>query len=113
MDQVPLARHQTVNRVGQVAGNLAHPQAVRSRSDPADLHSSGRQLDEKQHNESLQSFDRPDLDREEVRCHDQVPVLRQEFFPRRLAASLWRRFHPVAFENVSGRVPGKFVSQIG
>ena len=29
MDQVALARKQTVDRVGQIAGNLGHPQAVR------------------------------------------------------------------------------------
>ena len=65
-----------------------------------------------QHDELPEAGGRPDLDREEVGCHDHFPVLRQKFFPRGLATSLWRRFDAVPFQNVSDRAPGKFVSGI-
>ena len=48
-----------------------------------DLHLPSGELDEEQHHEPLQSLWRPYLDSEEVSGGDQLPMLRQEFFPRR------------------------------
>ena len=48
-----------------------------------------------QYYKSLQSFWRPDLDGEEIRSHNQFPVLREKFLPGRLASSLLCRFEAV------------------
>ena len=100
------------DRVGQIPRNLVHPQPVRDSRDAADLHPSRRQFNKEQHYESPESGGRPDLEREEIGSHNQVPVLRQKFFPRGLATALWRRFDAVPFQNVSERAPRKFVSQV-
>jgi hypothetical protein len=42
MDQVPLSVQDSVYGVGKVPADLAHPQAVRRTSDPADLHRPSR-----------------------------------------------------------------------
>jgi hypothetical protein len=42
MDQVPFAREQTLDGIGYIPGNLAHPQAVRRSSNSGDLHAPGR-----------------------------------------------------------------------
>ena len=47
MDQVPLSIQDSVDRVGQIPADLAHPQPIRSFRNPADLDFPGGQLDEK------------------------------------------------------------------
>jgi len=112
MYQVALPREQAVDGVGQIPRNLVHPQTVRHRRDPGDFHSSRRQIDKEQHDKSLQSFRRPDLNSEEIGRHNQFPVLRQKFLPGLFANSLWCRRDAVPLQNVCDRAPSKFVSHI-
>jgi len=70
-------------------------------------------LNKEQHDESLQSFRGPDLDRKEVGRRNHLPVLRQKFLPRRLTTSLRCLFDAVPLQYVRDRAPSYFVSQIG
>src|SRR5215472_5750024 len=54
MDEIALTREQSLDGIGQIPGNLAHPQSVCRSRDPADLHPPRRQLDKKE-NEKARS----------------------------------------------------------
>ena len=113
MDQVALALEDSVNRVGQVAPDLVHPQPVRNRCDAGDLHLPRRQFDEEQHDEPLQSAPRPRFDGEEVGGNDQIPVLLEELLPGGLSFPLRRRLNSVPRQDLSDRAATDVVPQIG
>lgn len=73
MDQIPFPKNQTVDGIAEVTGDLAHPQSVRLLRDAGDLHTSGREIDEEERQETLQSSTRPYFDSEEIRRHQQFP----------------------------------------
>lgn len=59
-----------------------------------------RQVDQKQYYVPGQSPSRPYFNREEVRRHQHLPLLEQEFLPRSFPAPFRRRLQAVFFENV-------------
>src|SRR5262245_4858753 len=112
MDEIALTREQSLDGIGQIPGNLAHPQSVCRSRDPADLHPPRRQLDKEENEKALQSFGRPDLDGEEVRCNDHFPMLCQKLLPGCFAAALRCRFDAIALQNVGHSAVCQIVAQI-
>ncbi len=82
MDQKAPAVKDPIYRIRRSATHLAHPQAVRARSDARDLDSSCFQIYEEQNEKAGQSFTCPDFNGEKVRRNDRVPMALEEIFPR-------------------------------
>ena len=100
MNQIPFSLEDAVFAVGEVAADLIHPEAVWRSCDSSELNSPGRELDEEEDHEALQSLHGPDFDGEEVCCGDLVEVAGNEFFPGRFLFPVRGGFDAVAFENV-------------
>src|ERR1700756_841670 len=100
MNQIAFPVQDSVHCIGDISADLTHPKSIGAGCYARDLHSPTRQIQEKQDQEPLQALGRPDLDREEIRGHNQLPVLCQELFPSGFAASLWCWFDPVAVQYV-------------
>ena len=66
MNQVPFSSQDSVLRIRDIPGHLAHPQSVRHLRDTCDLHLPRRQVDEEQNNKSLQPSPGPHFHGEEV-----------------------------------------------
>ena len=113
MNQVPFSDQNSVLRIREISGYLAHPQSLRRLCNPCDLHLPCRQVDEEQHDEPLQTSAGPHLYREEIRGHNHLPMPAQKLLPCRLPAPLRCRFHPVSFQNRRDRAASKFVAKIG
>ena len=73
MNQVALAIQDSVDGIGQIPADLAHPQAVGSGRDAGNLHLARRQLDEEQHDEPLQPSPGPHFHGEESRRPRSAP----------------------------------------
>jgi len=76
------------------------------------LNAAGRQLDEEQNEKALESLSGPNLNREEVGCDDQVPVLSEKLFPRGLSNPLGSRLNTVTLQNVRNRSARQLMTQI-
>ena len=113
MDQKALAVEDSIYRIRCSATYLAHPQAVRSRSDASDLYSSCFQIDKKQDEKTGQSSTCPDFDGEEVRRNNQVPMALEELFPGRFSVPLGCRLDAVAAQNSGNRAPSALMPQVG
>jgi hypothetical protein len=74
MDEVALAVQDALHTVGEIAPDLIHPDPISLGCDSSNLHPAGRQLDEEQHYEPLQTSSSPHLHGKEVGGHDQFPV---------------------------------------
>jgi len=105
MNQIALALEDSIYSVGCIPADLTHPWSVGCGSDARDINLARRQLDE--------PSPCPYFHCEEIRRHNQFPVLCQELLPGRLPNPLWCRFDPMSFENLCDRTGGKLVSQIG
>ena len=68
MNEVALACQKPVDGIAEVAIDLVHPQSIYICGDTRNLHPSRRQLEEEQHEQTLQSFCGPHFDGEEVSC---------------------------------------------
>ena len=74
VNQVPFSDQNSVLRIREISGNLAHPQSLRRLCNPCDFHLPYRQVDEKQHNEPLQTSASPHFYREEIRAYNHLPM---------------------------------------
>ena len=74
MDQVTLAVQDSIHTVREIAPDLIHPEPIDGGRNSGDLYPAGRQLDEEQHYEPLQTSPCPHLNGKEVGGHDQFPV---------------------------------------
>ena len=113
MDQIALAIQNSVDGIGKIPADLAHPQPVCGSRDARDHHLARRQLDEEQHDEPLQPPPGPHFHGEEIRGHNQFPMPAQKLLPGRLPAALRRRLDPVPFQHLSDRAARNCVPQIG
>jgi hypothetical protein len=113
VDQIALAEEDSVHGVGDLAADLAHPQAVGGGGDTRDLHLARGQIEEEQHDKALQSPSRPHFDREEIRCRDPLPMSREELLPGRLSTPLGRGLEAMPFENRRNGAARQLVSQVG
>src|SRR6516162_9575024 len=100
MDEVPVSSEKAIDLIGHVSRNLHHPQSVCLLRHSSDLDSSCGEFDEEKNDEPLQTCWRPDLNREEVRCHDLIPMSGEKFFPCCLSASFRRRLDAMLFQDV-------------
>jgi hypothetical protein len=75
MNQVPFASQDSLLDIRKIAGDLAHPQAIRCLRDARDLHFARRQVDEKQNEKPLQPSPGPHCHGEGIGRDYQVPVL--------------------------------------
>src|SRR2546426_12455453 len=54
MHQIAFTFEESVHLIGEIAGNLAHPQSIRLACDSSDLHPSSGQIQEEEHDKPLQ-----------------------------------------------------------
>jgi len=76
MNQVPFASQDSWLDIREMAGDLAHPQAIGCLRDAGDLHFARRQVDEEQNEKPLQPSPGPHFHGEEIGRDDHVPVPR-------------------------------------
>jgi hypothetical protein len=93
-----LKNQDSIDRVGGLAPDLTHPQAVGGGGDPRDLDLTRRQIEEEQDHEALQSFSRPHFHGEKIGRHDPFPVSREKLFPGRLPTALGCGFEAMPCE---------------
>jgi hypothetical protein len=97
VDQVGRVAQESVRRIEQIPCNLLHPVAVRSDTDPCDLHRA-RLLLVANRPEHAQ-----DLDTEEVACVERLPVALEKLLPGPLAVAFRRRFDACFRQHVRHR----------
>ena len=74
MDQVGCGPQTALHRVGQIAGQVLHPRAVRRRVDPGDGHAAGLELDHEDDEVPLETRQREHLNREQIAGGQAVPM---------------------------------------
>jgi hypothetical protein len=113
MDEIAVCFQEAVLAVGDVAGDLLHPQAVWRFGDSADLHAPGSDLDKEEDHEALQAVLRPDFDCEEISGDNLVRMPGEELLPRGLSLPVRRRFDPVPPQDVRNGTGRNLVAEIG
>ena len=53
MHQIAFIFEESVHLIGEIAGNLAHPQSIRPACNSSDLHASSRQIHKEEHDNPL------------------------------------------------------------
>ena len=84
----------SLGAIGHVATDLLHPRTAWRMRDSRNMHAAGRQLDEEEHVITDQSAQRPDLNGEQIRRRDALPVTLQEGRPGPAFAAFRRRHDP-------------------
>ena len=74
VDQMGRGPQTALHRVGQIAGQLLHPRAVRLRVDPGDGHAAGLELDHEEDEVPLETRQREHLNREQIAGGQAVPM---------------------------------------
>ena len=113
VDQVAFARQEAIAGIRHVATHLAHPGGVRLRRDVGDLDPARRQLDDEEHSKPREAATGPDVDGEEVRRGEDVPVGFQELRPGGLLHPVWRGLQAVSTEDVGDGASADLMIQIG
>ena len=83
MDEITTSVEESVQAIGQVAGCLGYPSPGRFGHDPGNGHHPAGQPDHEPNVLANQSNGSPDLDGEEIRGRQHLPVRAQEFLPAR------------------------------
>src|SRR5262249_39113495 len=112
VDQNARPLQKAVTDIGQIAADLAHPGAVRLWRDLGDVDATRGQVDDEEHGEPRQPATGPDVDGEEIRRGQDVPLCFQELGPRRLPQPIRRGLHAVFAEDGGDRAAGDFVIQV-
>ena len=95
MNQISLSSEEAIDLIREVSCNLCHPQSIRLSRHSCDLDWSCGEFHEEKNDKPPQTCRCPDLNGEEVRCHDLFPMSGEKFFPRCLSASFRRRLDAV------------------
>jgi hypothetical protein len=111
--QVPLAAKESLVYVGDVACDLHHPQIVRMRCHSGDMYGSGGDVDEEQDIVRDETLDRADLDAQEVRRCQTLPMGFHKCRPSWVRISLGSGLDPVLLQGVGNGAPSNLMSQIG
>src|SRR5262245_44946402 len=82
MDQIAFSQEEPIHGIRQIAGDLTHPQSIRSARNSTDLHLSSRNIHEEEHDESRQAGTSPDLHTKEIRSDNLIPMVIQGLLPR-------------------------------
>jgi hypothetical protein len=112
VNQVSFSSQDSVLRVREIPGDLAHPQSVRHLRDARDFYLPRRQVDEEQNDKSLQPSPGPHFHGEEICSYNQLPMPAQKLLPRRLPAPFGCWFDSVPFQDLRDGAAGKLVSQV-
>ena len=88
MNQVGRVARETVHRVEQISSDLCHPGAVRSDTNPGDVHGAGPELDDKEDHDADRAERTDGLDAEKVASVERLPVALDELLPSPLSNSL-------------------------
>ena len=112
VNQLARGPQKAIDRVGEMAGQLFHPRAIRLRMDPGDVHAAGLELDQKEDEVPSKTGQRHHLDREQVGRRQAVPLRLQKCLPRRALTALGRRLNPMVLQNPLDRVPRDGVAEI-
>src|SRR6266542_4360724 len=112
VDEVALAHEEPIDVVGEVAGDLLHPGAVRLADDACDLDASRLDVDDEENEVADQATEREHLDGEEVRRRDRAQMGLQEGGPWHPTAAQGRGFETVLAEDALDRVAGEDVSKV-
>src|ERR1700730_14176076 len=83
------------------------------RGDSSDVYGSGGDVDEEQNIVRDETLDRADLDAQEVRRRQTLPMSLQKRRPSGVRISLGSRLTPVHFEDVGNGAPSNLMPQIG
>src|SRR5262249_33486269 len=78
MDQEAFPCQKAVANIGQVASDLIHPRGVGLWCDARDVDAARGQVDHEEHRESRQAAMSPDVDREEIRRRQDLPLRFEE-----------------------------------
>src|SRR5689334_23213815 len=103
MNEIPLAREESINSIGQISRDLRHPQAVGGMGNASDFHSTGRNVDKEQDDKAFESGTSPDLNGEKVGSDDLSPMATKKFSPRRFTTSRRCWFDAMSLQNVGNR----------
>src|SRR6266542_2200355 len=112
VDEVALAHEEPIDVVGEVAGDLLHPGAVRLADDARDLDAPRLDVDDEEDEVAGQASERQRLDGEEVRRRDRAEMGLQEGSPGYPTAARGRGFETVIEEDAFDRVSGEDVSKV-
>ena len=111
-DQELLFCEEAINRISDISSDLQHPGFIRVGSDPGDLNLPRRQLNNEEDIESDEATRCLDLDGEEVRRGDHVPMGLEKLAPGRSFASLWSGIDAVFPEDVGDGRPTNAVADV-
>lgn len=110
---IPLVLEKTVERIGQVSGDLAHERFPQRRTAAGQVDSPRGKFHDEQQVVRDQTTLRPHLDRREIDCCQHVPVRFDEGRPCGQSFSIRRRFDPVLLENVANGRVGNVIANVG
>ena len=91
MDEVPLAKEETIPHVREVSCRLLHPLPVWVRGHPTDAHAASGDIDDKQDMVADEPERVHNLDGEQVCRSDSAPMSLEESAPRHALAPLRSR----------------------
>ena len=112
MDKISFADEKPVKAVRQIPCNLVHPCSVRVRSNPCDLDTTSRKLDDEEHDVANETERCPHFHSEEIGRSKGIPMALDEFVPRGLIGSLRCRLDSVILEHPFDRCFADTVSQV-
>jgi len=113
MEKVPVSAKKTEALVGCVAGHLEHPLGGGMPGQAGEVDTTRFQMDKEQHVVGGEPSPGEHLDREEVGAGQDGHVGGNEILPGGLLAPLWRRRDPVSAKDVSHRLIGDGMAEIG
>ena len=98
--------------IGQITGDLIHPQPIRGVGNTSHLDAARGDLNEEQNHVAPETLPGPNLHGKEIGCDDLFPMLNEELLPGSFADSFRRGFNAVALQYVCNRAVRKFMAEI-
>src|SRR5262245_8729292 len=113
MQQITTVPQGAASLHGRVPGDLLHPRLIRVNGDSGDIYPAAFKMDEKQHVVGRQPAQRQHLRREKVGPRQQRQVGPNEGLPCGRALALRCRRQSVTSQNISHRLIGNLIPEIG
>lgn len=95
-----------------MARHLLHPRFIGFGNVSRDPHLAGRQTNHEQHMVTNQTLRRPQFNRKEAGCRQQLPVRFEELFSSQLFSPLGRGFQSSRFQDVGDGVPSNLTVEV-
>ena len=106
VDEVGRVAKESVDGVGQVAGDLEQPGSIRLDPNAGYVDFARAQFDHEEAHDADGTKHAEGLDGEEVASVERVPVSAEELFPGALSVSLWSWFEAGSLQDVCHRTAG-------